>query len=273
MNESSINTRCPACHTAFNVTNGQLKVADGLVRCGSCLHVFNAQPPTSTPIPTPTKNKKHTAAGSSNARQQPRSSQPQTKQPAQQPSQQPASQRTQPSIQLPSPTNDLELFEETLTEGALSRYITNFLILSLTALCIIQIFWFQKDKWVQQDQFRPVYQAVYTILDKPLPAKRSPDLIINKQFIIQPHEELADAIRISILLENSADFSQPFPTLQFIFSDLKGRTTAQRTLPANEYIITQLFPQQLMPSKQPIQIQLDMMAPGRRATGYQLNLI
>ena len=303
MNGNSINTRCPACHTAFNVTTGQLKVADGLVRCGGCLHVFNAQPSAEDPLsgkeatpnqmaaatqaPTPiiAKRTTRTPAASPEAAHQPQSIQQDAKPRAQQSNQlskQLTKQLTKPPIkqptkqqpiQLPLPDNDFEPYEETLIEGALARYITNFFIISLVALCMTQVFWFQKDQWIQEERFRPIYKALYTLIEQPLPARRSPDLIINKQFIIQPHEELADAIRISILLENAADFSQPFPALQLIFTDLKGRITAQRTLPASEYINTQLFPQQLMPSRQPIQIQLDMMAPGRRAVGYQLNLI
>lgn len=35
-------TECPECHTRFNVTDGQLKLADGRVRCGACLRVFDA---------------------------------------------------------------------------------------------------------------------------------------------------------------------------------------------------------------------------------------
>lgn len=39
---SDIVTRCPQCNTAFRVTPNQLAVADGVVRCGSCLAVFKA---------------------------------------------------------------------------------------------------------------------------------------------------------------------------------------------------------------------------------------
>lgn len=39
---SDIVTRCPQCNTAFRVTENQLSVADGVVRCGSCLAVFKA---------------------------------------------------------------------------------------------------------------------------------------------------------------------------------------------------------------------------------------
>ncbi|WP_028695567.1 DUF3426 domain-containing protein [Pseudomonas cremoricolorata] len=35
-------TQCPQCQTRFKVTHQQLSVARGVVRCGHCLHVFNA---------------------------------------------------------------------------------------------------------------------------------------------------------------------------------------------------------------------------------------
>ena len=35
-------TQCPHCHARFRVNHAQLSVARGVVRCGSCLQVFNA---------------------------------------------------------------------------------------------------------------------------------------------------------------------------------------------------------------------------------------
>jgi len=46
-------TRCPHCETRFRVTKKQLAAANGKVRCGHCLCVFNAiehaQPEESEP--------------------------------------------------------------------------------------------------------------------------------------------------------------------------------------------------------------------------------
>ncbi|MDA7085013.1 DUF3426 domain-containing protein [Pseudomonas sp. SA3-5] len=41
MTESFV-TQCPHCHTSFRVSLVQLGAARGAVRCGACLHVFNA---------------------------------------------------------------------------------------------------------------------------------------------------------------------------------------------------------------------------------------
>lgn len=40
---SSLLTQCPHCQTSFRVTRSQLAVAEGQVRCGSCLGVFSAR--------------------------------------------------------------------------------------------------------------------------------------------------------------------------------------------------------------------------------------
>ncbi|MCG6577850.1 DUF3426 domain-containing protein [Pseudomonas sp. AF32] len=57
-------TQCPHCHTSFRVSHTQLSVARGVVRCGSCLQVFNAArqlleqraaKEASAPIAPPTK--------------------------------------------------------------------------------------------------------------------------------------------------------------------------------------------------------------------------
>ncbi|WP_328187499.1 DUF3426 domain-containing protein [Marinobacter sp. OP 3.4] len=40
---SSLLTRCPHCDTRFRVTDGQLNVANGRVRCGHCMEVFDAR--------------------------------------------------------------------------------------------------------------------------------------------------------------------------------------------------------------------------------------
>ncbi|NOT14443.1 MAG: DUF3426 domain-containing protein [Methylotenera sp.] len=44
-------TRCPNCQTQFFVTDVQLNKHDGKVRCGQCLHIFNAKTQFITPEP------------------------------------------------------------------------------------------------------------------------------------------------------------------------------------------------------------------------------
>jgi len=43
MAQKTLLTRCPHCDTRFRVTDEQLGIAKGKVRCGSCMDVFNAR--------------------------------------------------------------------------------------------------------------------------------------------------------------------------------------------------------------------------------------
>ena len=43
MQSGDLITRCPHCNTTFRVTENQLEVAGGAVRCGSCLEIFTAR--------------------------------------------------------------------------------------------------------------------------------------------------------------------------------------------------------------------------------------
>jgi len=36
-------TRCPSCRAAFSITQQQLEIAAGMVRCGMCEHVFDSK--------------------------------------------------------------------------------------------------------------------------------------------------------------------------------------------------------------------------------------
>ena len=36
-------SKCPNCKSTFEIDEVQLTAADGLVRCGACLHVFNGR--------------------------------------------------------------------------------------------------------------------------------------------------------------------------------------------------------------------------------------
>ncbi|WP_148864306.1 DUF3426 domain-containing protein [Marinobacter fonticola] len=58
MSQSSTLTRCPHCETRFRVTEEQLGIARGKVRCGNCMEVFNAlehSEPESPVSPSPSK--------------------------------------------------------------------------------------------------------------------------------------------------------------------------------------------------------------------------
>ena len=67
MTSSSLQTQCPKCETRFRVTDEQLGIAKGKVRCGNCLSVFNAiehqvmSRSSSKPAPAPAQTEPETS--------------------------------------------------------------------------------------------------------------------------------------------------------------------------------------------------------------------
>ena len=60
-------TECPNCHTLFRITEVQLQMAEGMVRCGFCKRVFDARPAnndddqvTEAPVETITRDQAET---------------------------------------------------------------------------------------------------------------------------------------------------------------------------------------------------------------------
>lgn len=244
MSTERITTTCPQCKTQFYVSEGQLKVAKGRVRCGTCLNVFSVSPEKESHSPLPA-TAIDIPPGSGNKLTSGLAAEP---------------------LQLKSENSQA-------SPPLLQRVFFAISVSLLIALLFSQTMLFMKDEWLQDDGLRQLYNPIYTVLGLPLPERQSIDLIETGQLIVQPHETYQDAIRISILMENTADFRQPFPALLLSFEDIKGRMVSQRVLSPSDYIDTEVFPNSIMPSQQPVQIQLDFMDPGRRASGYQIRLL
>lgn len=80
MSESHV-TQCPNCRTSFRVSQAQLAAAHGAVRCGACLHVFNAAeqlfgPRAAAPAPAAAKTVSAPATAQPDTRTRPPATKP-----------------------------------------------------------------------------------------------------------------------------------------------------------------------------------------------------
>ena len=148
------------------------------------------------------------------------------------------------------------------------------LLLSLLAALGLtaQLLWFERAQMAQYTALHSVYALLCEQVDCTL-VEAVPTLIDNQGLHLQPHSKFSDALHVTILLENRAAFSQPWPGLKLRFTDLKGRLVAQRTFQPDEYLDTDGIDPQRMPSGQPMQIELEMASPGRRSVSYELQLV
>ena len=274
MGEMSIVTQCPICLTQFKVNEGQLKVANGQVRCGACLHVFNAQLNSLTPSthsqqlsPSPEEHQaeKPDFEGPAETKKEDFSR---------------GSSLDYLSSLSKSDIPTLEISAEPITlqapELVPKRIAYGWLFASVFAVIAIvtQIAWFNRDAlYWEYPEYQPLFDQACSNIDCQISPRQSLDQIENQSMLVTPHADYEGAIVVRLIMNNLAEFQQPFPAINLEFSDLKGRIVANRTLQPSEYLDTELVDLFAMPVKQPIQISLELMSPGSRAVNYQLELL
>lgn len=135
---------------------------------------------------------------------------------------------------------------------------------------VLQLAWFERATQGKTPALTPLYNYACQYVSCNLDS-RSSSLIKNKQLIIRPHPQFADAIIADIQLENDAAFAQPYPALTLIFSDLQGSLVSRRTFQPEDYLDPSLNPD-TMPAGVPVEIHMQMTDPGPQAVSYRLEI-
>ena len=136
-----------------------------------------------------------------------------------------------------------------------------------------QYFWFERHALAWQAPWHELYRAGCEVLKCQLPTRQLVTQIRSQQMLVQDHPEYQEALLVQLILENEAQFDQPWPALELAFTDLKGRAVAQRRFQPTEYLDTDTVDLLTMPTGQPSQIQLEIMKPGTRAVSYVLSIV
>ncbi|MEH6650046.1 MAG: DUF3426 domain-containing protein [Motiliproteus sp.] len=148
-------------------------------------------------------------------------------------------------------------------------------LLILIAVCGLggQVLWFERDQLSQQPQLEPLYSRICQQLDCRLSPRQDLPSIHSQQLLIRQHPDYANALALDLTLINQAPFAQPFPAIKLSFSGLDGSLRAARTFQPDEYLGGDLQPDDRMPRRSPIQIQLEILDPGTLAPNYQLQFV
>ncbi len=229
-------TQCPECATQFKVSLAQMNKAQGLVRCGECMHVFSADKHLQTATATATANHP------------------------------PQEKRFIPEI-------PIQIRHEEMKKPLLGRFIWGSLFFLSCSLLVAQILWFERDQLSRQPLLSPLYFQACKLIDCSLNSRQDISQITNHQLVVRDHPKYLGVLAIDVLMENKAAFSQPFPAIQLVFTDLKGDPKAARNFQPSEYLGGDFSGKRLMPSNKPIQVQLEVIAPGAQAPNYRLQFV
>lgn len=231
-------TQCPQCQSQFRVTEGQLNLANGRVRCGHCLKVFEAQAtepatPDATVVP-PTQ--------------------------------------ASPSTQTPLSLEPVVLDRYYYQSPSPLKAAISFLILVISCLGLSgQYLWFQRAELANESTLRPIYRLFCEQVSCDLNSKEGLALLSVKNAVIREHPDFLNAIEVSVFVENRGAFYQPYPAVELSLNDIQGQFIVRRTFDPKHYLENHQ-PQDLLPPKRSIEIHLTLSAPNKSITSYEVQL-
>ena len=258
-------TRCPHCHTVFSLTEAQRAARSGLVRCGRCSAVFQSndvllhglpredEAPSSTAAAATPDGKVATAGIADRVIT--------------------ATSTDGPSPEVPSEAGTLEF--PLLRRARRPRTRTPFWVLGNLLLVLLlgaQVLYFYGPTlslW-----YPPISRVVADArrwLGLRTAARTDVALIDLEQAQIALHPKVANALRITATLVNRASGTQPYPLLEITFNGSGGDVIARRVFRPRDYL-GKASAYAGMPPNVAIPVSFDVLNPGARAVGYEIQL-
>ena len=201
-------TTCPHCKTVFMLTEAQLAMAEGEVRCGMCHEIFNALQDISQYTP----NEKQVDIFDEEIFQE----------------------EEEPRPLIPDAYRHA-------TEHAYSSWSTLGWTLAILLLCaslVVEYAWFNRNQLAQNAQLRPWLTRACELARCKLPALREPDKIELLSRNVYTHPNVKNALMITVTMNNTADYALAYPDIQVDFSNIRGGIVAARRFHPREYLHT-----------------------------------
>lgn len=272
---SAMRTRCNSCGTGFRVSEEQLAMAGGLVRCGACNTVFDARAervpePGEAPVDlTPPRKvtEEYIAelliedvgqAGVESA-------------PLAEAEEAPAGPTGAAPVIARMP---VEIAAGLPHDPARRRPHLGWLASALALLLLLLpgYAWLARERHAQDPALRGWYEAGCALLGCTLPAYSDPQRIRSEGLVVRPDPDQEQQLTMDAMLVNTAAFAQRFPSLEVRFSDSQGRVIVTRVFQPHEYLGGAALREGLMPPGEQIRVHARFEDPGEEATGYELRL-
>lgn len=148
------------------------------------------------------------------------------------------------------------------------------LSLLLLAAIPLQYAYFGFQELSRQQQYRPWYQKACVYLECQLPEIADTQKI-KTEHLVPPrsHPKYQNALVVDFIMNNRASFEQPFPLIELSFSDINDKVIASRQFTPQEYLGGELTGTKTMPIQTPISLSLEIVDPGKAASGYNLRYL
>jgi len=255
-------TKCPDCNAVFRVTTEQLKIAEGLVRCGLCDAVFNGKDHIHEDSELPDIEK------TNSLKQEFDSSEVE-----------PVS--TDSTSDEMHQHNEDELIDnekiptvirDDFGSGFLARPSNPMHMAMWTAgsLLLATFFLGQITYWQNVDVLpRTWVNGFCNVMRCTSPIERDLGAIKILNRSIYTHPNVENALMITTSFVNESTAAQPLPHLQVALLNTQGQVVAIRRFIPNDYLVNKKLASSLMHPDQPIGARLEVFDPGSKVIAYE----
>ena len=250
---------CPNCNTLFRVTETQLDIADGMVRCGFCKEVFNAR----------------IANDLQSDEDQLHAFEDTPPEHTQQPE---LTRRIETGHESFFPGEAGDIVPDEFRAGPDARHYSmlatvswSLAILVLIAALAAEYIWFNQPELMLNPRMEPLTAKLCGLTDCQHLQMRDPSKIemISRNVYTHPNEKAA--LMVSTTLVNHASYAQPYPDVQIDFSNVRGELVASRRFIPEEYLQTDSEQVSLLQSGNPVTFGLEIIDPGKEAITYEFS--
>ena len=291
-------TACPHCDTVFTITDEQLDLADGMVRCGVCDEVFSALVQDDLFV----ENTDETAGFVNDEYRQELDAEVEGELPAldaETEADTPAllaadDSATTINLLAATGTEDEETQriddEAGLFDGGADYVVPDDIrygdrpsllvsalwgigCLALLLVLVMQFAWLQREQLAQEQSLRPWLQRLCQQVDCDRLKLRDPGRMEMTSRNVYTHPTVDDALMVSITLVNRAGFAQPYPDIKIDFSDIVGTVIASRRLQPHEYLSLDTSQVRMLEPEAPVSFGIGIRDPGNRALTYEFEFL
>jgi len=265
-------TNCPNCQTQFIVTEEQLSQYNGKVRCGHCLHVFDAtkelvdvNAEDNTEI-----DEANLAVTNEEAVAQPAN----TLEHEDTQLNDVANNIVNNALMKDSQTSYFEKIEDiTHRKSRLYKWLMSlFAVLLLIAAVAQCIYYWRSDISIYYPKLKPLLAQACENLGCRIDLPKKIEFIIIDDSDMQEDADHEGLIHFSSTLINQAGFIQTYPNIELTLTDIEDKPKLRRIFTPAEYLPEHTNIASGLPAGAEVKIKLALTAQGESVAGYRISV-
>lgn len=276
-------THCPACQTEFFVTDEQLNQYNGKVRCGQCLHVFDAKAKiletVESDIPVAAEQATDFSQESVTATE---SIAPEAITPEPSAAESIAPQVNEPEAKQEDifigdyqPSNFSDLAGKSKLNPAFRKkprtLLWSFVAFVLLLLAAVQsVYFLRTEIAVYYPALKPYLAQACVPIKCTVELPKKIEFIVIDDSDIQEDAQYKGLMRLSSTLINQAGFAQAYPNLELTLTDVEDKPKLRRKFTPKEYLPEHTDISKGLAPNEEVKVRLAMTTNGETVAGYRV---